>query len=459
MTDPRIIQYREAAARMKEGLFDVDVPIEPPDDIGQLGLVLRELRGVLERKFQEQRELAHITQQVNAGLILDEILEHVYSTFKPLIPYDRIGFSLIDDDNLTVRARWAKTTAAKPVIVAGYSAALEGSSLQDIIRTGRPRILNDLEAYLREHPQSESTRLIVSEGMRSSLTCPLIAMGKPVGFIFFSSVRPGAYDTEHIETFEQLAGQLSVIVEKGRIYQELVELSELKNKFLGVIVHDLRNPLNVIQGYLGLLAMQGMGPVSEEQGRIFNIMENACDKMIDLVNDLLDIRAIEAGRLEINARMVNVQDFLNEIFMSQAVLGQAKSIALSMEIDAGAGYAYFDPNRMNQVVSNLLSNAIKFSHPGTRVVMRAFPGGPGEVHIAVSDEGVGIPREEIGLLFTEFGRCSVRPTAGEKSTGLGLAICKRIVEAHGGRIWVESEKGRGSTFTFSLPLAPPLRPG
>lgn len=455
MVDPRIRSYRDAALAMKEGQFQVAVPIEPEgDEVAELGKALQDLGVVLERKFEELRTLVKVTERINAGLILDEVLNHVFDSFRPIIPYNRIGFSLIDEDGQKVRARWARSDAASIAIATGYEAPLAGSSLQTIVDTGRPRIINDLVAYLAEHPQSESTTKIVAEGMRSSLTCPLVAMGKAIGFMFFSSMKPNTYRNVHVELFQQIAGQLAVIVEKGRLYQELIELNQLKDKFLGIAAHDLRNPIGAVKGYLAILMEGHLGKVEEPQVRVMQKMNQACEAMLDLINDLLDVSAIQSGRLEIRPEPVDLAEYLKELHQSWVLFGKPKSIEIGLELEAGLPRVTMDPKRIDQVISNLVSNAIKFSYPGSVVTVRARKHREG-VEISVADQGQGIPEDEIGKVFAEFGRTSVRPTGGEKSTGLGLAIVKRLVEAHGGRVWVESTVGRGSEFTFALPLKGP----
>ncbi len=224
-TDPRIEKYREAAVAMQRGEFDVEIPAGDEDDVAELGCALLDLARSFESRFEEFDRLAEITERINAGLILEEVLDFVFDSFGPIIPYDRIGLALLDQGGRQVRARWARSNASALKIEQGYAAPMKGSSLARILETGKPRILNDLEAYLREHPQSDSTRRVVEEGMRSSLTCPLIARGRPVGFLFFSSMRPGTYGAVHQGLFRKIAGQLSVIIEKGRLYQELVELN------------------------------------------------------------------------------------------------------------------------------------------------------------------------------------------------------------------------------------------
>ena len=214
LRDGRIPLYLEAIQRLKRGEYDLAVPVGP-DEIGRLGEALCDLASALGNRNREAQKLDQITARINAGLLLDDILENVYHDFRGVIPYNRIGFSLIENDGQTVRARWAKSDQPEIKLMKGYAAPLEDSSLQTILTTGRPRILNDLAEYLEQKPDSKSTRLIVAEGIRSSLTCPLIADGVPVGFIFFSSIQPNTYADAHVETFSRIAGQLSVIVEKG----------------------------------------------------------------------------------------------------------------------------------------------------------------------------------------------------------------------------------------------------
>ncbi len=453
MGDPRIERLVEAAQAMRRGHFSVELPTGADDEVARLTAALAELGSTLERKFEELAALSRVTERINAGLLIEDVLGHVYDSFRPIIPYDRIGFSLIDQDGATVRAIWARSDAPGLGIGAGYAAALAGSSLEPILESGVPRVLNDLEAYLREHPQSDSTRRVVEEGMRSSLTCPIMAMGKRVGFLFFSSRQKGTYADLHVQLFQQIAGQLSTIVEKSRLYQELLELNQLKNKFLGIAAHDLRSPIAAIKGTLSLLVDGLMGPLTGEQRELLAELSQAASHMQSLVEDLLDVTAIEAGSLVLRPILLPLGDFLQACAKSGRRLAAAKSMSLELELAPNLPEVCLDPDRMEQVMSNLVGNAIKFSHPGSpiRIVAR---GGDGEALVTVEDRGQGIAKAEIEKLFQPFARTSTRPTAGEQTTGLGLAIVKRIVEAHGGRVEVESEPGRGSSFRVRLPLTP-----
>jgi diguanylate cyclase (GGDEF)-like protein len=225
--DERISAYRRAAQAMARGQFRPPFPSVPEgpagDEIDRLGRALLRLGTVLERKFAEANALIRLGERVNAGLVLAEVLDQIFDSFRSIIPYDRIGCSLLEDEGQTVRAVYSRSLGAAPKLGIGYSAPLAGSSLAGIIETGRPRIINDLEAYLREHPGSHSTRLVLADGVRSSLTCPLVALGKRVGFVFFSSNRPGTYSDHHVDLLTLVAGQLSLVVEKGRLYADVLQ--------------------------------------------------------------------------------------------------------------------------------------------------------------------------------------------------------------------------------------------
>ncbi len=166
--------------------------------------------------------MLRVTQEINRGLSLEQVLEFVYADLHDYVPYNRIGCALIDEK--THEAVLRRAHSDRPVrLPANFRAPLAGSTLEQIVQTGQPRILNDLQDYLANKPKSYSTAHIVGEGMRSSLTCPLIVGGRPVGFLFFSSDQPNTYSDVHVEFLQEIAAQLSVIVDKGRLYSDLAE--------------------------------------------------------------------------------------------------------------------------------------------------------------------------------------------------------------------------------------------
>jgi hypothetical protein len=248
-----------------------------------------------------------------------------------------------------------------------------------------------------------------------------------------------------------VAGQLALIVEKSRLYQRLLGLNEQKNALLGVVAHDLRGPLAVVQGFVDVVDDQLVGPTTPQQHEVFLKIRRACQHMLALVNNCLDLSAIESGKLELDRREVDLGVFLREAHEMNALLASAKGISLELDVPATLPRVALDAARIGQVLNNLVGNALKFSYPKTTVTVRASPT-DGGVAIAVQDQRQGIPAEELPRLFSPYRRGSARPTGGEKTTGLGLAIVKRMVEAHGGTIDVKSQVGRGTTITFTLPV-------
>ena len=239
--------------------------------------------------------------------------------------------------------------------------------------------------------------------------------------------------------------------EIGRKNAELAKLNELKNQFLGIAAHDLRNPLAVVTTCSDFLLSPDSGSLSGKKRTDFlgRIKANG-EFMLKLINDLLDVAKIESGRLDLELATGDLCNLIEEYLTMNRMLAEKKGIRLDFAPECGLPLFPFDRGKVEQVLNNLISNALKFSAPGTTVTVRASRM-DGSVVVSVQDQGPGIPAEELDHLFKPFSRTSVRSTAGEKSTGLGLAISRKIVDGHGGRIWAASEVGRGSTFSFSLP--------
>ena len=450
--DDKIAPLLDLIERMGNGQLIVEPPpLDGDEDIARVSAALCSLGQRLDQRFRDLFKLFEVIERINAGLVLDEVLDFAFDELKDIIPCDRLGFSLIDEEG-RVTAYWAKSNAKTMVITKGYSAPLAGSSLEEIVQTGLPRVLNDLEAYAREHPNSRATRDILREGMRSSLTCPLLSKGKAIGFVFFSSTHKNQYAHAHIRSFLAIARHFSLVAEKSLLYEKVVHLNERSNSFLGMAAHDLRGPLVILRSYLELSRDGAFGPPSEQQAQVFERMRGTVERMFGLVNTLLDVSAIKSGKLVLQPRAVELRPLLEENVELNGLIAQRKGIAVKLICPPDLPAVHADPDRLQQILDNLLSNAIKFSRANTHVTVKACEVGSA-VEISVRDCGQGIPAEELEQLFVEFSKTSVRPTGGEPSTGLGLAIVARLIEAHGGRIGVESTVGEGSRFWFFLPKA------
>jgi two-component system, sensor histidine kinase and response regulator len=247
---------------------------------------------------------------------------------------------------------------------------------------------------------------------------------------------------------EELFCRASQNIERIEHIQEMEAASALKNKFLGMAAHDLRNPLFSIRGFSELLL--GMEPEDPSERREFlDMIHDVSNQMLNLLNDLLDVSAIESGKFELNITPKDLTLPVRERVRLMGLNAKPKNIEIVTQAPAPV-IGLFDPERINQVIDNLLSNAVKFSPPGSRIHVNVQTLS-GKAEFSVTDHGPGVGPEDIKRLFGEFQKLTARPTGGEKSTGLGLAIVKRIIDAHGGEIRVTSELGVGTTFTVTLP--------
>jgi len=254
--------------------------------------------------------------------------------------------------------------------------------------------------------------------------------------------------------FEEVNARVETHLRLRRQQIELQALNDLKNRFLGMAAHDLRSPLGAIMGIGELLAGQLSPLLTEKQSSFFDMLFASSQFMIGLINDLLDISAIESGYLTLERRMVDITVPIMRSVEINGMFASPKNMSIVINCQEQLPQVFADINRIVQVINNLLSNAIKYSQPGTDIAVRMYHEN-NEVIISVADQGPGIPEKEQHKLFQAFGKTSVRPISKEeRSTGLGLLIVRKIVEGHDGRVWLLSEHGKGTEFFFSLPVMP-----
>jgi signal transduction histidine kinase len=333
---------------------------------------------------------------------------------------------------------------------AGFAVSTAGSLAESRVALERPCdvVLLDLElpdasglegvrAFDRDHPELPVVVLTSAHGEEVAL----------------EALQEGAEDYVPKDDLQLsvLKRSLRYAIERHRARYELRELNAQKDHLMGVVAHDLRNPLSVVRGYADFLLSGVAGELEDEQEEVVQTIRRTSDYMLTLVEDLVDFSRIQTGALELEREPTDLAALVREGIRLNAVVAQEKRIAFEPRLAADLPELRVDRHKVRQILDNLLNNAVKFSHPGS-VVEVSLRREDGAAHLAVRDRGVGIPEADLARVFEPFVKTAARPTAGERSTGLGLAIVRNIVEAHGGRIWVESRVDAGSTFHVTLPL-------
>jgi signal transduction histidine kinase len=292
---------------------------------------------------------------------------------------------------------------------------------------------------------------------RTLLSVPMLREGTPIGLLVLmrSEVRP--FSNKQIELVMTFADQAAIAIKNVQLFDEiqdksrqLEEASQHKSQFLANMSHELRTPLNAILGYTELMADGAYGEPSEKMLGILRRLEANGRHLLGLINDVLDLSKIEAGQLVLELSDYCVQDIAQTVRSTLEPLAADKKLAFKLELAPGLPPGHGDGRRLTQVLINLVGNAIKFTDAG-EVAIKAEANN-GSFHISVHDTGPGISAADQVKLFQEFQQADNAITKKKGGTGLGLAISKRIIEMHGGRIWVESQPGQGSTFAFTLPV-------
>lgn len=408
---------------------------------------------IREAQLQFGRLMLEINRKITSGESYQRILDFLFESLSVVIPYDRIGIALIENNKLC--STWMKSKLPCGNLGIGYCGPLDGSSLKQILDTGHPRIINDLVEYGLKKPESESTQLALKDGIRSSLTCPLYAKGTPVGIVFFSSGKINTYLSEHVKTYLEIADELSFILNQDKLRRK-ADGAASASQNVRMLLHDLKSPLGVIQGFLQIAQEEdwytGLG---DEAKKIFSTLERNAVHMGNLLNELAELNHLNFQEKLTESQVVSLKEFFYETAEAAQEMASKKSIVFKLECDTDvSGVAVFDPLKIRRVIDNLISNAVKYSNEGTMICL-SIKCTTNKIQVDVIDQGLGIPNSEFSKLFQEFGKTSVRPTAGESSSGIGLAIVKKIIDQHKGQVSAKSEVGKGSTFSFWIPRETP----
>ncbi len=411
-------------------------------------------RGLLEIEERARRlaVINRVSALLNASLDLSIITQNVVNELANVTGADQCRLVLFDEEQGTgsVQAEYITTPGAADVLIP----MADNPVYESLREARRPLLITDVTADPLSVVMGSLVNLL---GTKSLLLVPLVVQEQLVGFISLETREQRAFTPAEVELCQTLANQAAIAVTNARLYADIKRANEAKSEFVSLVSHELKVPMTSIKGFARLLVTGQAGDINERQREFLTLIEDNVDRMRTLVNDLLDHSQLEAGRMRFEPGAVALADVVNDVV--QVVQGEveARSQQLMVDVPADLPLVWADRARLTQVFINLLSNAYKYTPAGGTIRISAQhwqEEGRPMVLCAVSDTGIGIAPEDRARLFTAFFRSRHRLSQEREGTGLGLSIARRIVELQGGRIWVESAVGEGSTFYFTMPLAP-----
>jgi signal transduction histidine kinase/ActR/RegA family two-component response regulator len=407
----------------------------------------------LADKVEQLEALREIGQAVSSSLDLDEVLTKIVTHSVQLTDTD--GGSLLEYDAALREFHILAAYGTSPDLLEALQRTritLDGTMVGRVCREGQPRSVADLEVA----PLDPHLERLLAAGWRSVLAVPMLQEEEIVGALVVRRRTTGDFSKEIAELLQTFASQSALAIVNARLFRELERKSgELqvasrhKSEFLASMSHELRTPLNAVIGFSEVLLQRMFGDINDRQEDYLRDILGSGRHLLELLNDILDLSKVEAGRMELEPSTFSVQGALEYGLAMVRERAATHAITLDLDVDPTIGDIETDELRFKQVVLNLLSNAVKFSADGGRVSVRAVRE-DGELRVTVADNGIGVALEDRERIFESFQQAGRVRGQGE-GTGLGLTLCRRIVELFGGRMWLDSEVGEGSTFGFSVP--------
>ncbi|MBA5867430.1 MAG: GAF domain-containing protein [Nitrospira sp. CR1.3] len=495
------VQWNEPARWYPGKRFVTDVARKMlKDEIGGRDRVIEEQTYSLKTRHEElekayvelqqtavelQRRVDHLTTLYDAGLAFtstrdqEALLRQAMETLIHKLSFDRV--MIVSYDPLRQIAHSARLVGVSSEI-AHFAASLEipvtdSSTFEGIVlQQGKPVLVHEISQVLDQlHPMYRE--LAARTGTRSFVTVPLKAKGLILGSLTVDRSQAHSLTQDDLEVMVTFANQLAIALDNVAAYREieelntgleqkvrertvqleaaneqLQELNQLKSSFVSMVSHELRTPMTSIRTYVENMLDGVIGAVNEKQSQYLRRIQFNIDRLTRMIVDLLDLSRIEAGRVELRSEPIAIADWMNELVEGLRGLAGGKSVTLESHSLPSLPTILADRDKLTQVLTNLIGNAIKFTPAGGRIMVGAvIEDKTGMVQFCVSDTGCGIPPDELPKVFEKFFR-GVTTAAETRGAGLGLAIVKSLVELHGGRIWVESASGKGSSFYFTLPL-------
>jgi signal transduction histidine kinase len=437
-------QFNAMAARLQESYANLEQEVEARTQ--ELTGALKQLEALLE-----------VSQAVSSTLKLETVLNTIIARAVELsgtiggvvYQYDEAKQEFLPQVTLQMEEDLVEAIVGKPIRLGEAAigrAAVSRAPFQV------PDILDDQD-YGAPHLRP----ILVRRGYRSLLAIPLLREERIVGGLVVWRREPGRFSAEIVNLLQTFASHSVLAIENARLFREVEEkrrkletASKHKSQFLANMSHELRTPLNAILGYTELILDNIYGEVPEKVRGVLACLEKSGRHLLMLINDILDLSKIEAGQLTLSLSEYSMTDLVQTVITGVESLAAEKKLSLRATVAPDLPLSHGDERRLNQVLLNLVGNAIKFTEAGEVIV--AVKALDSAFLVTVSDTGPGIFLSDQAKIFDEFHQADSTITRKKGGTGLGLSISKRIIEMHGGRLWVESSPGKGSTFSFTIPF-------
>jgi signal transduction histidine kinase len=417
---------------------------------------LQERTGELTRSVEQLTALGEVSQAVSSTLDVETVLATIVSHASQLA--GAAGCSIYEYDEAAERFELRATHNDDAAFVAALRAVplRRGEGLMGRAAEMREPIqipdITQPGAY-----QSSVRDTLIRFGYRALLAVPLLREDQIIGSLSFNRKAPGAFSPEVVDVLKTFATQSVLAIQNARLFREIADksgqleaASRHKSEFLANMSHELRTPLNAIIGFSEVLAEKMFGEVNAKQAEYLQDILESGRHLLSLINDILDLSKIEAGHMELEPADFDLPGAIDNALTLVRERATRRGITLGRTIDERLGLVHGDERKVKQILLNLLSNALKFTPEGGRIDVGGRLDGK-VAEVSVADTGVGIAPADQEAVFEEFRQVGAAERKAE-GTGLGLALSRKFVELHGGKIWVQSELGRGSTFTFTLPM-------
>jgi signal transduction histidine kinase len=415
---------------------------------------LRQRTSELADSVDELRALGDVSQAVNSTLDLSTVLSTIVSRAVELSGTEAGSIYEFDKEHKELQLRSS----------CGMSEELIQQLKEQHLGAGEPVI--DEAVSRREPIQTEdiltnpltpARTILARAGYRGIIVVPLLGRDHVIGALVVRRRKPGAFPQNTVDLLKTFAAQSVLAIQNAHLFTEIDEksrqleiASQHKSQFLANMSHELRTPLNAILGYTELILDNIYGDTPEKMRAVLERLQANGKHLLGLINDVLDLSKIEAGQLTLDLADYSLTDVVHTVITAVEPLASGKKLTLTADLALNLPPGHGDGRRLAQVLLNLVGNAIKFTDKGEVAIKAAMS--DSSFTVAVRDTGLGIAPSDQGKIFEEFQQADDSATKRKGGTGLGLSIAKRIIGMHGGRIWVESDVGKGSTFAFTIPV-------